>query len=624
MAAEPFRATPESSLSSYQQARAKLLELMAEMATLHRPGLRPEPELAGKLAAERFELLVVGQYKRGKTCLINALIRDDLLPTAVIPATSVLTVLTYGSEVSIEVLYKDGSVGQIGRERLAEFVTESGNPENHRGVRELLIRHPAPLLRGGVRIIDTPGIGSLHRHNTAAAYSALPRCDAALFLLAADQPLGQAELEFLDDLRPHARRLFFLLNKIDLLSPTELAEAEQFTRRELARAMDGNVQLFSVSARQALGGRSWVDAGLERQSRIAQFRAELESFLLHEKGRVLLVSVAVSLLQTLRQGELELRLERQALHTPVDRINHAIQQFEKRRRSLQTEWQELAYHITMATERLASRLGERLLEAALPELKRRLLGEFDQRARDHRELNPKQLDEDLSGFIERRVGHCYAEWAEREKQQLAQELGAIAGEAVSRAASLTAELQHYASELLAAGSEFQIDSPDALPLPTGDRAPLLAPAGFDLLADGLWLDLPRWIGGRFARIRSTLDRWARRRVIERRRSELTELTDMAAGRIRGNLVDHIQRETARSLAALSEQLEKTAAGIERALEQGRRRRIEKTESLAEHLAQLIALQDQVESCICRVEEILNDVASIVRSDQTQSLQTMTG
>ncbi|NJD06151.1 MAG: hypothetical protein FIA97_06590 [Methylococcaceae bacterium] len=600
--------TSNSALSTYQQARAQLLELMAEMAALRRPGLRPEPELAGKLAAERFELLVVGHYKRGKTCLINALIRDDLLPTSVIPATSVLTVLSYGAEVSIEVLYKDGSVGQIGRERLAEFVTESGNPENHRGVRELLIRHPAPLLKGGVRIIDTPGIGSLHRHNTAAAYAALPRCDAALFLLAADQPLGQAELEFLDDLRPHARRLFFLLNKIDLLSPAELAEAEQFTRRELARAIDGDVQLFPVSARHALsGGRSWVDAGLERQSRIAQFRAELESFLLHEKGRVLLASIAAALVQTLHQGKLELRLERQALHTPADRLNHAIQQFEKRHRNLRTEWQELAYHITMASERLASRLGERLLEIGLPDLKRRLLAEFDRRAREHRDLNPKRLDEDLSGFIERRVGHCYAEWAEREKQQLAQELGALAADAVHGAAGLTAELQHYSAELLAADSEFRIDSLAASPLPTGERAPLLAPAGFDLLADGLWLDLPRWIGGRFARIRSTLDRWARRRVIERRRSELAELSDMAAGRIRGSLVDHIQRETGRSLAALSEQLEKTAAGIERALEQGRRRRSEQAESLAEHLAQLTALQDQVDSCISRVERILNDV-----------------
>lgn len=596
-----------SSLLRYEQARARMLGLMAELATLHRPGLRPDPELAGKLAAERFDLLVIGHYKRGKTCLINALIRDDLLPTAVIPATSVLTVLTYGSEVAVEVLYKDGSVGTIERQRLAEFVTESGNPENRRGVRELLIRHPSPLLKHGVRLIDTPGIGSLHRHNTAAAYAALPRCDAALFLLAADQPLGQAELEFLNDVRPHARRLFFLLNKIDLLSPAELAEAVAFTRRELSRVLEGEINLFPLSARQALSGRCWVDAGLERQSRIAEFRSQLEEFLLHDKGRVLLASVGNTLEKTLHQGCLEIRLELQALHAPIDQLNQAIQRFERHRRTLATECQELAFRITVTAERMGAELGERLLQTALPELKRRLLGEFEQRVRDRRDLPPRQLDQDLTEFIERRIAHCYTEWADRERERLAHELETVAGEAVSRANALTAELQRYAAALLVPDSNFSVGALDRVQVSSSGSPPGLVPAGIDLLADSLWLDLPRWIGGRFERLRTSLNHWARRRVVERRRAELTELIDMAAGRIRGNLIDHIQRETGRCLAALSERFERTASGIERALEQGRRRRSEQTDILGEHAAQLAELLNRTEAFGGQLDGILREL-----------------
>ena len=64
-------------------------------------------------------------------------------------------------------------------------------------MQEVLITYPSPYLKDGVRLIDTPGVGSVYEHNTDVAYQYLPKSDAALFLLSVDQPVSKAELNFL-------------------------------------------------------------------------------------------------------------------------------------------------------------------------------------------------------------------------------------------------------------------------------------------------------------------------------------------------------------------------------------------------------------------------------------------
>ena len=65
--------------------------------------------------------------------------------------------------------------------------------------------------------IDTPGVGSTLRHNTEAAIAVSPQCHAGFFVLSADPPVTEAELVYLERVRPHVAQLFFILNKIDYL-----------------------------------------------------------------------------------------------------------------------------------------------------------------------------------------------------------------------------------------------------------------------------------------------------------------------------------------------------------------------------------------------------------------------
>jgi GTPase SAR1 family protein len=149
-----------------------------------------------KLKNDIFSLVVVGQFKRGKTTFINALLGNDLLPTAIIPLTSIITIISYGNELKITAFFENETKKEIKLEDLLLYITEKHNPKNEKKVDHVEITYPFQYLKNGVQIIDTPGIASVHKHNTKTTYEYLPHADVAIFLLSVDPPLTQAELLF--------------------------------------------------------------------------------------------------------------------------------------------------------------------------------------------------------------------------------------------------------------------------------------------------------------------------------------------------------------------------------------------------------------------------------------------
>ena len=162
-----------------------------------------------RLDQGRLHLAVLGQFKRGKSTFLNALLGEPVLPTSVIPLTSVPTFIQEGPSRKARVLFQNEQPVQEFSTTdaaeisnfLAKFVTEAGNPKNHLRVSQVELFHPADILRNGVVFIDTPGIGSTLRHNTEATLNFLPQCDAALFLVSADPPITEVEIEFLKRVR---------------------------------------------------------------------------------------------------------------------------------------------------------------------------------------------------------------------------------------------------------------------------------------------------------------------------------------------------------------------------------------------------------------------------------------
>jgi small GTP-binding protein len=244
-------------------------------------GASDRPTLAAlrdRLASTRLRVLVVGEAKRGKSTLVNGLLGRAVLPAGVVPLTAVPATVVQappGAE-GIEICFTGGGTELFPLSRLDDFGTERGNPANRRGVSQLTVRLDAPILARGLEIVDTPGTGSVHAHNTAAADAALPTMDAAIFVLTADSPVSASERELLRRVADLSVALFVVLNKADYLDEASLAEAAEFTGAVVAEATGRPERVYRVSARAALNGSG--DPGF------AEFAADFTAFL--DSGRV--------------------------------------------------------------------------------------------------------------------------------------------------------------------------------------------------------------------------------------------------------------------------------------------------------------------------------------------------
>jgi predicted GTPase len=221
-------------------ARLGLTELracLAEASALVGMDQEACAHLARKLDSHAFNLVVAGEFKRGKSTVINALLGANLLPTGVVPLTSVVALMQYGEHPLVTVVFENGQERTVDLDALPEYVTERGNPRNVKGVREVAVSYPAEWLKGGIRLVDTPGIGSVHQHNTDLTFQYLPQADAVIFVASVDQPVSRAELDFLIHIRRYAGKVFCLLNKLDYLSEADLAESVAFATSVLHDAL---------------------------------------------------------------------------------------------------------------------------------------------------------------------------------------------------------------------------------------------------------------------------------------------------------------------------------------------------------------------------------------------------
>jgi GTP-binding protein EngB required for normal cell division len=213
-------------------------------------------DAAARLDEPAFRLIVLGAYKRGKSTLINALLGHGALPVGVVPLTSVATEVRHRPTAGAEIEFLDGRREAVAAESLPDYVSEAGNPRNERGVRRAVLYDPAAILAAGVTIVDTPGVGSVFRHNTERTYEILEESDAVVFVLAADQPLSAEESELLTALSEITARILFVVNRADVLSPEQLAQSVEFVRRSpQVSARDPEAPVLALSAREALEAR---------------------------------------------------------------------------------------------------------------------------------------------------------------------------------------------------------------------------------------------------------------------------------------------------------------------------------------------------------------------------------
>ena len=315
--AGPESPSSEGALVEYRRRKLELAELIRSLMSVAAERDDDEKraaarEVLARLADDAFQLAVVGQFSRGKSTLMNAILGNPYLPAGSLPMTSVVTRVSYGSAPRV-LIERAGSSFPIETtlDQLERFVAQASREREKRRVVSAHVELPAEILRLGYVFVDTPGVGSAIPANTATTEAFLPEADAVIFVTSFDAPLSEAEMTFLAKVRDQVSKVFVVVNKLDLVTATEARNVLAYVREQLADSYrSSEVRVFATSARQALQARLDDDPASLAESGLAELQQTLIRFLAGEKSRVFLQRVAVRADVLARRQRIDLELAR--------------------------------------------------------------------------------------------------------------------------------------------------------------------------------------------------------------------------------------------------------------------------------------------------------------------------
>jgi GTPase Era involved in 16S rRNA processing len=195
------------------------------------------------------DVAILGQFKSGKSSFLNSLIGKPILPVGVIPVTTTITRVQYGKRERAVVRHFDGQQTEVDIGAIEEFTSEAKNPANQKNVEVVDLELPSLEKYAGLRLVDTPGLGSIFKYHMETSENWLPEVGCALLAISSDRPLAENDLQLPRDLRRHTPKIVLLLTKVDLLSPDQQKEVVHFFRTALQRELHEEFPIFLYSTR---------------------------------------------------------------------------------------------------------------------------------------------------------------------------------------------------------------------------------------------------------------------------------------------------------------------------------------------------------------------------------------
>ena len=262
-------------------------------------------ETVERIRTRLYRVAVIGEFKRGKSSLINAIIGAEVLPTDVLPMTAAVTRVTYGDHRRILIRYKDGSSEERTVEELLDFATkyDAEKEKTAATIREIEVTHPSVFCKNHIDILDTPGLND-NESMTEVTLGVLGEVDAAIMVISAKAPLSLTEQNLILNMisQPQIRHIIFVVTHIDAVSNRkqqqdkliafiqdrlsgELLEKARNMFKEKPRFLRKAEQIlekpdiFGVSSVLAIDGFIHDDAELLEQSRFPYFKKELLALL---------------------------------------------------------------------------------------------------------------------------------------------------------------------------------------------------------------------------------------------------------------------------------------------------------------------------------------------------------
>jgi GTPase SAR1 family protein len=269
-------------------------------------------ETSHKLQSPCFRVAVVGEFSKGKSTLLNALLGEEIQPVRDIPCSGTVTILKYGSQRRVICRYKDGREEEISAEQYQEKASISeeaalgsvGDEIANSEIKEIIFEHPnLELCRNGVEIIDSPGLNE-QAERTLVTEQVLKTTDAVIFLTHAQNALTEKERELLSYLKKElhpgkesegAKSIFVIVNFADLLRREESRKQVRQRVETIVKSQNliaGENRIHFISAQSTLDA---VLAGTENEyvKSFQDFTKSIERFLTEERGAIALYPAAV-------------------------------------------------------------------------------------------------------------------------------------------------------------------------------------------------------------------------------------------------------------------------------------------------------------------------------------------
>jgi GTP-binding protein EngB required for normal cell division len=229
-----------------QRLLNNVLELCARFSIV---SLNGQIEACEKLLIQSppIDVAILGQFKAGKSSFLNSLIGKSVLPVGVIPVTTVITRLQYGEEERAVVRYFDGSSSAIGIDDIGAYTSEAENPSNKKNVEMVDVELPSLKNYAGLRLVDTPGLGSVFKYHVETSENWLPQVGTAVLAISSDRPLSDNDVQLIRELTSHTPNIVLLLTKTDLLSPEQQNEVIEFFERTIQRELNRQLPIYAYS-----------------------------------------------------------------------------------------------------------------------------------------------------------------------------------------------------------------------------------------------------------------------------------------------------------------------------------------------------------------------------------------
>ncbi len=530
--------------------------------------------LGQRVAEGRFYVACIGEFKRGKSTLLNALLGIALLPVGIVPVTAVVTTIRYGTELRARVRIEGRDFCEIDPKILDEYVAEAKNPENAKDVRGVEVFVPSPLLRTGMCLIDTPGVGSVFAGNTEATKDFVPHIDAALVVIGADPPLAKSELDLVSDVAKNVARIVFVVAKADRLSANELAEGKAFAREVLTKHLHREPgPILEISAHEQMKAdgptRDWS-------------ALEARLIALGDEGRVALV-LASARRGVSRLGQIlgrEIDQQRAALLHPRDESQRRIDALRAAVADAERVLGEMAYLFTGVQDPLAARI-EKDRESFVAREERTALR--DLHARIHDDVGATDLAARAMDHA-RTLGHAYVEMWRAENAIVVERLYEEAGQRLVNLAN------EFLKRVAASGDDARSALPASFEAETGFRT---RPKFY--FHEHLTIGSPGVADGIICLI---LGRAKRMASIEREAGAyLQRLFETNSKRSANDFADQVRESGRRLQADLRKHLQNVVAAADRSLERATQTIVSGAAAVDRELTRLDLLRAEVTAMV---------------------------